>query len=89
MLFKDQILEPVDQFRALLIINEDPPVAYAGLNCTSVSWITTWKTFSSTSHSGRATEAYLKEHPEKAEDAVHVIWLNTKILGVRKLGVGV
>jgi hypothetical protein len=45
----------------------------AALTCTSFGWSTTWKSFSSSkSHGGRATKAYLKSHPEEA-DEIHVI----------------
>jgi hypothetical protein len=43
------------------------------LTCTSFGWSTTWKSFSSAkSHGGRTIEAYLKSHPEEA-DEIHVI----------------
>jgi hypothetical protein len=43
------------------------------LTCTSFGWSTTWKAFSSSkSHGGLTTEAYLKSHPEEA-DEIHVI----------------
>jgi hypothetical protein len=43
------------------------------LTCTSFGWSTTWSSFSSAkSHGGRATEAYLRAHPEEA-DEIHVI----------------
>jgi hypothetical protein len=43
------------------------------LTCTSFGWTTTWKSFSSSNPlGGRATEAYLKSHPEEA-DEIHVI----------------
>lgn len=51
---------------------EEPPIPDAGLKCTSFGWISSWKATSSTPYGGRATEAYLKEHPEEAE-AVHVV----------------
>jgi hypothetical protein len=45
----------------------------AALTCTSFGWSTTWKSFSSSkSHGGHTTEAYLKSHPEEA-DEIHVI----------------
>jgi hypothetical protein len=45
----------------------------AGLTCTSFGWSTVWKSFSSSKpHGGRATEAYLKSHPEES-DEIHVI----------------
>jgi hypothetical protein len=45
----------------------------AALTCTSFGWSTTWKSFSSSkSHGGHAIEAYLKSHPEEA-DEIHVI----------------
>jgi hypothetical protein len=47
--------------------------AVAALTCTSFGWTTTWKSFSSpTPLGGRATEAYLKSHPEES-DEIHVI----------------
>lgn len=49
---------------------EEPPIPDAGLKCTSFGWISSWKATSSTPYGGRATEAYLKEHPE---EAVHVV----------------
>jgi hypothetical protein len=43
------------------------------LTCTSFGWTTTWKSFSApTPLGGRATEVYLKSHPEEADD-IHVI----------------
>jgi hypothetical protein len=45
----------------------------AALTCTSFGWTTTWKSFSSSNPlGGRATKAYLKSHPEEA-DEIHVI----------------
>jgi hypothetical protein len=45
----------------------------ATLTCTSFGWTTSWKSFSSSNpNGGRATEAYLKSHPEEA-DEIHVI----------------
>jgi hypothetical protein len=45
----------------------------AGLTCTSFGWSTIWKSFTSSKpHGGRATEAYLKTHPEES-DEIHVI----------------
>jgi hypothetical protein len=43
------------------------------MTCTSFGWSTTWKSISSSNlRGGRATEAYLKAHPEEA-DEIHVI----------------
>jgi hypothetical protein len=42
------------------------------LKCTNFEWISSWASASKLAHGGRASLAYLKEHPE--EDAsVHVV----------------
>jgi hypothetical protein len=55
-------------------VKQDQSTAGAGttLKCSSFDWISSWAPASKTSHGGRASLEFLKEHPE--EDAsVHVV----------------
>jgi hypothetical protein len=46
--------------------------AGARLSCPSFGWITSWKPSASLApHEGRASLAYLQEHPD--DDSVHVV----------------
>ena len=42
------------------------------LNCTSFDWFKTWATSGDSLFGGRASLAYLKEHPE-ADESTHVV----------------
>jgi hypothetical protein len=55
-------------------VEQDQSTAGTGaeLKCTDFKWISSWSPASKLAHGGRASLAYLKEHPE--EDAsVHVV----------------
>jgi hypothetical protein len=52
---------------------QHPTHADAGLICMPFGWTSSWKTTGiGSSHGGRATVAYLNEHPEEA-DEIHVV----------------
>jgi hypothetical protein len=71
--FKDQDWALVDQFKKPASKkSQDPTGAGAGLSFHSFGSISYWKPSASfSSHGGRASLAYLQEHPE--DDVVHVV----------------
>ena len=53
---------------------KDASVTDAGLRCTSFDWLSSWKmSMASASHGGRASLAYLQQHPDE-DSEVHVVF---------------
>jgi hypothetical protein len=42
------------------------------LRCTSFDWVSSWAPASQLEHGGRASMAFLKEHPEE-ENSIHLV----------------
>lgn len=51
---------------------EETACATGELRCTSFDWVSIWKTTATSSHDGRASLKYLKEHPDES-GSIHVV----------------